>query len=168
MIKNLNSSLSWVLANVIWEVTWIYASTHIVGQILRWKNFLALFHWVFWRLIQIGLEYTSCSCSWTVLERLSLWISCINLRHLARLRLVGLMPLRSTPSSSVASIFRCELRVRLSTLTVCSAGWTWEILIHGWVVYHVFWAVIDCHVLIGIIWRHGLDNVVVFNCPEVQ
>lgn len=166
MIENLNSSLSWKLAKVIWEMTWVYASTHIVRQILRWKNFLTLFHWVFWRLIQIGLEYSSCSSSGTVLERLSLGIRCINLRHLAWLRLVGCMPLRSTASSSVASVFRCKLRVRLSPLTVCSAGWTWEILVQRWVVYHVFWAFI-CHVLI-VIWRHGLDNIVVFYCPEVK
>ena len=168
MIKNLNSRLSWELSKVIWEVTWIYASAHIVRQILRWKNFLTLFHWVFWRLVQIGLEYTSCSCSWAVLERLSLGISCINLRHLAWLRLVRLMPLRCTSRSSVASVLRCKLWMRLSTLTMCSTGWTWEILIHRWAINHVFWAFIYCHVLVGTIWRHGLDNVVVFNCPEVQ
>ena len=168
MIENLNSGLSWELAKVIWEMTWVYASTHIVRQILRWKNFLTLFHWVFWRLVQIRLGYSSCSCSWTVLERLSLGIRCINLRHLAWLRLVGLMPLRSASSSSVASVFRCKLRMRLSPLTVCSTGWTWEILIQRWVVNHVFWAFFDCHVLIGIIWRRGLDNVVVFYCPEVE
>ena len=168
MIKNLNPSLTWELAKVIWEMTCIYAPAHIIGQILRWKNFLTLLHLVFWGLIQIGLEYSSCSCSWTVLERLSLGISCIDLRHLAWLRLVGLMPLRSTSAGSVASVFGCKLRMSLSPLTVCSTGWTWEILIKRRVIDYVFWAIIDCHILIGIIWRHGLDNIVVFYCPEVE
>lgn len=47
MVQNLDSSLAWKLAKITREVAWIYAPAHVVGQILGWKDFLTLLHWVF-------------------------------------------------------------------------------------------------------------------------